>query len=419
MATVVLILGGGRGTRLYPLTKMRSKPAVPIGGKYRLIDISVSNCLHVGLNRIFILTQFMSQSLHRHINRTYNFDLFSRGFCEVLAAQQTLENSNWYQGTADAVRQNLDRVVPYASDARTLILSGDQLYRLDFARLHAFHEQSGAQITIAAKPVYQSEARDFGILQVDSDSRIIRFAEKPKESKVLDTLRADESLLREAGINAPGREYLASMGIYLFETPILNDLLSNSDETDFGREIIPRAIREKKVYAYPFDGYWEDVGTIAAFHRANLNLAADVPEFNFYDERKPVYSRARYLPASKILRCHVDHAVIADGCIVRNSEIYNSIIGLRSVIGENAIVRSSVIMGADFYSFDGQDRPPCGIGRRCIIENAIIDKNALVGDGAQIVNARKVDHEEGPNYVIRDGIVVVPKNAVIEPGTVI
>jgi len=419
MTTVVLILGGGRGTRLYPLTKMRSKPAVPIGGKYRLIDIPVSNCLHAGLNRIFILTQFMSQSLNRHINRTYSFGPFSHGFCEILAAQQTLENSDWYQGTADAVRQNLGYVVRHAADNCTLILSGDQLYRMDFAELQAFHEKHGAQITIAAKPVFRREARDLGILQVDSDGRIIRFAEKPRENGLLDELCVDESLLRGAGIEPGGREHLASMGIYLFETSVLDELLSNSDETDFGREVIPRAICEKRVFAFLFDGYWEDVGTIGAFHRANLDLAADVPAFNFYDERKPVYSRARFLPASKIIRCHIDHAVIADGCIVRDSEIFNSVIGLRSVIGENAIIRSSVVMGADFYSFDRRSRPPYGIGRGCIIENAIIDKNALIGDGAQIVNRRKVEREDGPNYVIRDGIVVVPKNAVIEPGTVV
>jgi len=419
MATIALILGGGRGTRLYPLTKLRSKPAVPIGGKYRLIDIPISNCLHAGINRIYILTQFLSQSLHRHINSTYSFDLFSHGFCEILAAQQTLDDSNWYQGTADAVRQNLDRISPFPQDTRTLILSGDQLYRMNFRKLQDFHIKSGADITIAAKPVIRKEASSVGILKVDSESRIIKFSEKPSDSKTLDDLCVKPSLLRDAGIEPGGREHLASMGIYLFETPVLSELLGDSSETDFGKEIIPRAISEKKVNAFLFDGYWEDVGTIKSFHEANLNLVADIPKFNFYDETQPIYSRARYLPASKIIRCQIDHAVIADGCIVQDSEIFHSLIGLRSVIGENTIIRSSVIMGADFYSFASSNRTPCGIGRGCLIENAIIDKNTCIGDGAHIVNARKVEYEDGENYSIRDGIVLVPKNAVIPPGTII
>ena len=414
---IALILGGGRGTRLYPLTKMRSKPAVPIAGKYRLIDIPISNCLHANIPRMFILTQFNSQSLNRHISRTYQFGCFVKGFCEIMAAQQTMDHAEWYQGTADAVRQNMERITRYPEDELTLVLSGDQLYRMDFLDLVRRHEECKAEITIAAKPVERSEAHRFGILKVDESRRIVRFAEKPKLDDQLDELRADDNLLLAEGIQPKGRTHLASMGIYLFETEVLNDLLSNRQETDFGREVIPRAIRERKVHAYLFDGYWEDIGTIRAFHKANLDLAADLPSFNFYDEARPVYTRPRFLPGSKIHHCLIDHSIVSDGCIVHNCEIVRSVIGIRSIVGDGTVIRNSVIMGADYYDFSGPESHRPVIGRNCLIENAIIDKNAHVGDNARIVNAERVSEAEGPNYVIRNGIVVVPKDAIIEPGT--
>ncbi len=425
--TVCVVLGGGRGARLYPLTMERAKPAVPLGGKYRLIDIPVSNCLNSGLNRIYVLTQFNTASLHRHINHTYKFDDFGGGFVEILAAEQTDESADWYQGTADAVRQNLRHLRLYGSRL-CLILSGDQLYRMDFQQMIRYHQDRRAAITIAAIPVRRDGASALGILKVDRDNAIIDFSEKPKDPGLLDSLAADPESLRRAGIAGGDRTHLASMGIYLFSSEVLSHCLDNEDADDFGGEVIPTAIGRLpgRVFAYPFDGYWEDIGTIPAFFTANLDLTAPVPRFNFFDEVSPVWTHPRYLPPSKINRCDAESVVIGDGTVVDRSRLRQCVIGLRSVIREGCDLERVVMMGADFFETDehrlrhrSEGLPPVGLGRGVEVRNAIIDKNARIGEGARIVNEAGAMERDGPDYWVREGIVIVPRSGVIQPGTVI
>ncbi len=413
---MALILGGGRGTRLYPLTRLRAKPAVPIGGKYRLIDIPISNCLNSGIHKIYVLTQFLSASLHRHIYQTYKFDIFSGGFVYILAAEETPSGMDWYQGTADAVRKQLPRFA-HARVEDLLILSGDHLYRMDYAEFVELHREKRADVTIAVQPVARADAPRFGILETDGNGRITSFHEKPLDDK----LEGLESVPNS------DRPYLASMGIYLFRADVLRKVLEESDAEDFGKQIIPAAIESLRVYAFPFDGYWEDIGTIRAFYEANLALTLPDPPFDFYDPKHPIYARPRFLPSSRTDDCHLERTVLAEGCLIEQSYIRESVVGLRSVIGPNAQMTRTVMMGADFYETPerkaenrGLGQPNVGISRGSVIEGAIIDKNARIGEGVTI---RHHSPEEGmveaDNYVIRDGVVVIPKNAVIPDGTVI
>jgi glucose-1-phosphate adenylyltransferase len=408
--TVGLILGGGSGTRLQPLTLDRAKPAVPIAGKYRLVDIPISNCINGGIRSIYLLTQFNSVSLHRHIQSTYNFDQFSQGFVRMLAAEQTPTSTGWFQGTADAVRQSMKHFM-YGNPDLVVILSGDQLYRMDFAAVIDEHLQRGADVTICTKPVPRNEASSFGIMHVDEKSQIIEFAEKPSDPEALDSLRAP---MYETEL------YLASMGIYIFDANVLVGLLTGNDHSDFGKHIIPQAIHEHKVYSHIFEGYWKDVGTIGMFHDANLALTDLVPEFTFYDDDAPIYTHMRYLPPSKINCCDLNRCLLAEGCIVSGHRILRSVIGLRAVIGEGSVIEHSVIMGADYFendrdSMDGRIR--LGIGRDCYVKNAIIDKNVRIGDSVYISPDGKPEGEKTDLYIIRDGIIVIPKQTVIPSGT--
>jgi len=424
MANVVtIILAGGQGSRLYPLTKVRSKPAVPIAGKFRLIDISISNCIHSDFRKIFVLTQFASESLHRHIFTTYRFDNFHQDFITLLSAQQTLENRGWYQGTADAVRQNLGFIQKVGD--LVLILSGDHLYRMDYRKFVASHLDSGAEITIAVTPVGADQAPEFGVMKVDQSGRITEFFEKPKSPADIDRMRAPEEALQKAGV-AAGPTHLASMGVYLFNRAVLNDLLSRTEASDFGKEVIPQAIHDRKVYGHFFDGYWEDIGTIPSFFEAHMDLTRPLPKFNFYDEQKPIFTHARFLPGSKILASDVQSAILCEGSIVNRSRIRESIIGIRSRIGENCRLERTVVMGADYFeSREGLQRnreagvPDIGIGPDSEVRNAIIDKNARIGRGVRLVNRNGVAAESAETHVIVNGIIVVPKDAVIPDGTVI
>ena len=419
-----VILGGGQGTRLFPLTKDRAKPAVPLAGKYRLVDIPISNCINSGFRRIYVLTQFNSTSLHSHISRTYKFDQFSSGFVEILAAQQTLTNASWYEGTADAVRKNLIHFLNHDFDY-LLILSGDQLYRMDFQEVIAQHQATEADITIATLPVGRAEAGALGIMQVDADSRITRFVEKPKDPALLDTFRMPASLQAKTGVKAGGESYLASMGIYVFNRKLICDLLDNP-LSDFGKHIIPHAINSNRVFAYIFQDYWEDIGTIRSFFEANIDLVSELPRFNFFDMSAPIFSRPRYLPGSKINGAQVDHAVISDGCIINRARITNSIVGLRTVIGDAAELNRVVILGSDYYEslesvkeHELKGTPRMGIGAGSKIENAIIDKNARIGNNVTISPVGKPENHDDAMYFIRDGIVIIPKDAIIPHGTVI
>jgi glucose-1-phosphate adenylyltransferase len=425
MADVVtIILAGGQGSRLYPLTQKRSKPAVPIGGKFRLIDIPISNCIHSGLRRIFILTQFSSESLHRHIFSTYRFDNFTRDFVTILSAQQTLETLDWYQGTADAVRKNL-RFLRKRGDL-VLILSGDHLYRMDYGRFIDFHREKQADISISVYPVSYDQAPEFGVMKVDDNGQIVTFKEKPQETSELDEMKVPEEAFKLFHIDPAGRTHLASMGIYLFNWDVLNELLENTDYQDFGREVIPYAIQQKNVQGYFFDGYWKDIGTIRSFFEIHMDLTEPLPKFNFYDEELPIFSRARFLPGSKLLSAEVHNSVLCEGSIINKSQVNHSIIGIRSRIGQNSALERTVMMGADIFETEDQIKrnqehgiPDLGIGRDCEMRNSILDKNVRIGNHVKIINTRNVSEETSDNYVIRDGIVVIAKNAVIPDGTVI
>jgi glucose-1-phosphate adenylyltransferase len=416
--TLSIIMGGGAGTRLFPLTKYRSKPAVPVGGKYRLVDIPISNCLNSGLRSIYILTQFNSMSLHRHIQASYKFDNFSRSFVDILAAQQTPAGSEWYQGTADAVRQNLRYFLEQAYDY-FLILSGDQLYRMDFRTLLHQHIRSGAEITLATTPMQRAAASDFGIMLSGPDRRITKFVEKPKDAAVLDELKMDRELLASIGSSADEELFQASMGIYIFNREVLVDCLM-SDLDDFGKHVIPKAIGERQVHAFIFKGYWEDIGTIRAFYEANLDLTDLVPQYSFFEAQAPIYTHPRFLPGSKINGATLRQAIISDGCIISDAHIERSVVGVRSIIRSGATIRNSVIMGGDHFETAAPSMapnvPPIGIGRNCVIDRAIIDKNARIGDGVVITPEGKEPNLDAENYCIRDGIVVVPKDAVIPIG---
>jgi glucose-1-phosphate adenylyltransferase len=416
---VAIVMGGGEGKRLFPLTQKRAKPAVPLAGKYRLVDIPISNCLNSGFRQIYVLTQFNSESLHRHITASYKFDDFTKSFVEILAAQQTSEGAGWYQGTADAVRQNLHYFLerPYE---HYLILSGDQLYRMDYGELLKAHLQSGADVTLGTTPVDREAASGFGILQSDAQRHILRFEEKPKDPKLLEKLRIPLDLLNELGRPSDAELYQGSMGIYVFNREVLIEALAN-DHDDFGKHIIPASLRKYNVFAYIFQEYWEDIGTVRAFFEANLALTDPLPTFNFFDQVDPIYTVQRFLPASKVSGTMVQRAIIADGCIITDAHIERAVIGIRTVIESGTKIRNSVLMGADFYSGEASaaksGAPPVGIGRHCHIEGAIIDKNARIGEGVVITPDGKPANADGENYYIRDGVVVVPKGAVIAAGS--
>lgn len=415
------VLGGGRGTRLYPLTKFRSKPAVPVGGKYRLIDIPLSNCINSGLNRVYVLTQFMSVSLHRHIRSTYTFDPFDGGFVEILAAQQTNTRQDWYQGTADAVRQNI-RYLQQPGVDLVLILSGDQLYRMDFREMVATHTQSGADVTIAAVPVHSSAASGLGIMRLDDAGRVTGFLEKPQSEQELAHVRTSPAWIDAHGIPSGGRDCLASMGIYLFSRDALLDVLTKTEYRDFGKEVFPASIRSRHVQVHLFDGYWEDIGTIKSFYEANLGLAHPDPAFKLNWAEAPIYSRARFLPPTRLDGATVRGSLIADGCMIESGAVIeNSVIGLRCRIGRDVVIRNSILMGHDFYETPDEmsrtladGRPPLGVGQGTRIEGAIIDKNCRVGRNVRIVNSAKLENtEEAAFGQICDGIVVVPKDTAL------
>jgi glucose-1-phosphate adenylyltransferase len=419
-----VIMGGGQGSRLFPLTKDRAKPAVPLAGKYRIVDIPISNCINSRFRRIYILTQFNSTSLHSHISRTYKFDQFSSGFVEILAAQQTFNNTSWYEGTADAVRKNLVHFLNHDFDY-LLILSGDQLYRMDFQDVVEQHRATGADITIATLPVGRGEAGALGIMQIDGEKRITRFVEKPKDPAVLDSLKITPEMNAQLAIPGGRESYLASMGIYVFNRSVITELLDNP-LSDFGKHIIPHAINTHRVFSYVYQGYWEDIGTIRNFFEANLDLVTELPRFNFFDMSAPIFSRPRYLPGSKINGAQIDHAVISDGCIINRARIANSIVGLRTIIGDGTELNRVVILGSDYYEskesvdrHESEGQPRVGIGAHCKIENAIIDKNARIGNNVVISPAGKPENVDHEHYFVRDGIVIIPKDAVIPHGTVI
>ena len=417
MANVIsIILGGGKGTRLYPLTKYRSKPAVPFGGKHRIIDIPLSNCINSEFKNIYILTQFNSASLHLHIARAYIFDTFSNGFVEILAAEQTFEHSGWYDGTADSVRKNLNHFSRH-NPSHYLILSGDQLYRMDLKKFLKFHEENKADITIACTQVTKEEASSFGIMKVNKEAQIIDFIEKPKKEELEKWKIPDSSSIKAKD---GGKEYLASMGIYIFNNEAMLSCLANEEFTDFGKQVIPNAIGHVKVMAFPHDGYWEDIGTIKSFYEATLDLTEIKPKFNFYDEVNPIYTHNRNLPPSKLNKAELEKVTCSEGCIITNAKIKHSVIGIRSIIEGGTYIEDSVCMGADFYEAEESIRinkergiPPIGIGRNCRIRRAIIDKNVRIGQGVSIGQDEiKPDGDYGAYHVV-DGIYVILKDAII------
>lgn len=419
--TIALILGGGRGTRLFPLTKIRAKPAVPLAAKYRLIDIPISNCINSGLNRAYVLTQFLSESLHRHLRQTYTFDHFNGGFVELLAAQQTVSpDEDWYQGTADAVRKNL---VHLEEDwiEHVLILSGDQLYRMDFKEMMKTHIESGADATIAGIPVSRKDASALGIMQIGDNGRVNGFVEKPQTEEQIETVRMDPAWIDARGIPSNGRDLIASMGLYIFNKDKMVDLLRSSSDSDFGKEVFPKAIKSHHVNVHLFDGYWEDIGTIRAFYEANLALAGKEPPFDIRNREAPLYSRPRFLPPTIMGDVKIKGSLVADGCrIGDNVTIENSVIGLRTVIGNDVTIKDSVVMGADYIERAQRDQTRIGIGDGSVIKGAILDKNCRVGKNVKITNCDHVENQgEEEALQIRDGIPIVIKNATIPDGFVI
>jgi glucose-1-phosphate adenylyltransferase len=419
-----IIMGGGQGTRLFPLTRDRSKPAVPLAGKYRLVDIPISNCINSGLKRIYLLTQFNSASLHRHISQSYKFDHFSGGFVEILAAEQTYTTTTWYEGTADAVRKNRVHFLNHDFDY-ALILSGDQLYRMDLRAVVAQHIESHADLTIATITVGREECRSLGIMQINAQRRITRFEEKPKDPAVQDSLRLPPEWYAPLEIQGTDEYFLASMGIYVFNRDVLMKLL-DSTQTDFGKHIIPDAIRTHRVFSYIFQGYWEDIGTIRNFFEANLNLTTELPRFNFFDMSAPIFTRPRFLPASKINGAQIDHAVISDGCILNHCRIANSIVGVRCLVDRDSRLNRTIVLGSDYFEpaasiqqNEHSGRPRIGIGSNTVIENAIVDKNARIGNNCVITPAGKPENMDDPRYFVRDGIIIVPKNGIVPHGTVL
>lgn len=417
-----IILGGGKGTRLYPLTQVRSKPAVPFGGKYRIVDIPISNCINSGFKKIYLLTQFNSFSLHMHIANSYSFDRFSGGFVEILAAEQTLEHTSWYEGTADAVRKNF---IHFQSQHPThyIILSGDQLYRMDLKAFMKSHLESGADVTIATTAVDRKSASGFGIMKINEEKRITEFMEKPAKDLNIDDWKIPAS---SRGSLPPEKEYLASMGIYIFDAPVMEEMLNNT-MTDFGKEIIPTAIKTKKINSYIFSGYWEDIGTIRSFYDANIDLTANTPAFNFYDENEPIYTHMRNLPPSKINQAKINSSLTSEGCIISDASLEHCVIGVRSIIENGSKLSGVVSMGADFYETsdekkrnEAEGKPNIGIGKNCRIANTIIDKNVRIGDNCSInVNGTAYENGDHGLFFSADGIIVIRKDASLAPGTII
>ena len=425
---VAIILGGGRGERLYPLTKLRAKPALPLAGKYRLIDIPVSNCINSNIHKIFVLTQFNSASLNRHVSTTYGFSPFMKGFVEVLAAQQTTISPDWFQGTADAVRKILWVIEPQKAND-LLILAGDHLYKMDYRLFVKSHRETNADISIAVIPVSEADASGFGLMKIDAKGRVVEFKEKPKGDE-LKNMQVDVTSLGFVDTSTWGTSYLASMGIYIFKNDVITKLLERYPQhTDFGKHLIPEAINDFKVQSYIFRGYWEDIGTIESFYRANLALVKQPnPDFSFFDEQFPIYTRPRFLPPSKILNSKVEQSMISDGCIIRSAKIVNSVIGVRTRIEEKSQLENVLMMGADYHQSDTErdndiknNLPPIGIGENSVIRNSIIDKNAHIGKNVKIINKNKIQHFDSENngYCIRNGITIIVKNAIIPDNTII
>ena len=418
-SVLALVLGGGAGTRLFPLTAMRSKPAVPFGSKYRIVDVPISNCVNSGINRIFILTQFNSASLNHHVTNTYRFSIFSKGFVNILAAEQTPSATEWYQGTADAIRKSLHHVREY-DFKQALILSGDQLYQMDLEKLLEHHQSTGASITVATTPVTAADASGFGVMHTDASQRIVRFVEKPKP----EALAGLESAVSPE-LSSQGRVYLASMGIYVFERDVLFDLLEGHPELmDFGRDVIPHSLTRMPVYSYPFDGYWTDIGTVASFFDANLALTDPLPQLDLYDAQRPIYTHARMLPPSKTRNAVVDGSILGQGCVLEDCEVRRSVIGVRAVVGSGSRLKECVVMGADHYESIADrernvamSRPQVGIGEDCKLERVIVDKNARIGRGVVMRGWPGRPDSDGGSWHVRDGIVVVPKDAIVPDGT--
>lgn len=421
---LAVVMGGGRGTRLYPLTMERCKPAVPLAGKYRLVDIPISNCINSDINRIFLLTQFHTASLHRHIQSVYHFDPFGGGFVDILSAEQTEKSADWYQGTADAVRRNLQHFRSFPHDL-VLILSGDQLYRMDYRKILEQHVATGADVTIAAIPFPVSKVEGLGLMRVADDLSITQFVEKPKDPAVINSLTLSPALESSLKASHDEKQCLASMGIYVFNRTALADALENK-MTDFGKEIIPGLLGKKRLFAHIFEGYWEDIGTVRAFFDANLALAQPLPPFNFFEPAAPIYTKDNYLPASKINNCAIDYAVLGDGSIIEDSSIKHCVVGIRSFVRKGTHLEDVVMMGADFYESEDQmtvnherGRPSLGVGYGCKIRGAIIDKNARIGDNVKLSPDGKPDGTYAHGVIIRDGVLVVPKGGIVPSGTVI
>jgi glucose-1-phosphate adenylyltransferase len=424
---LAVILGGGAGSRLFPLTSQRSKPAVPLGGKYRLVDVPISNCINSDVIRMFVLTQFNSASLNRHIATTYRFSPFADGFVEILAAEQTPERPDWFQGTADAVRQVLPHIRDWRIDT-LLILSGDHLYRMDYRKFLTRHFETDADITVSVIPIPPDSASEFGLVKIDTAGRIVEFREKPK-GDALEAMRVDMTSLGLSADDASKRPYLASMGIYVFKYDRLEEVLAeDTSHLDFGKEVIPASINKYNVQAYLFNDYWEDIGTIAAFYKANLDMTSAIPPFNLFDAEAPLFTRARYLPPSKIDNCEIRESIISDGCIINGAKIHRSVIGLRSRIADGSKIDAAYMMGADYYQTledmvadRKADRPRVGVGENTVIRRALIDKNARIGKDVRLLNEAGVETADGPNgtYYIRDRIIIVPKNALIADGTIV
>ena len=423
--TVALILGGGRGTRLYPLVKARSKPAVSLGGQYRMIDIPVSNCINSGFRNIYVITQFNSASLNNHIYNAYRFDNFSGGHVSILAAEQTDTNIDWYQGTADAVRKNWEHFDSEFVN-NVVILSGDQVYRMNYNVMLQHMLETGADIIVGTVPVVREDAKGFGVMLVNKRGQITNFHEKPKEDDVLNSLKLTEDQKKMFNIENPKKEYLASMGIYVFRRNVLKEILSDGSMIDFGKDIIPEAIKKYKVFSYAFQGYWEDVGTIKAYFEANISFGSKNPPFDFYDENAPIYTHVRYLSPSKVEKATVTSSIIADGCRIENATIKECVIGVRSVVQTGSTLERVIMMGSDYYE-DSDDierlnvkhLPKIGIGKKCTLKNVIIDKNVRIGNDVVITNKKKIQHQDSEFYCMRDGIVILPKNTVIKSGTII
>lgn len=417
---VTAILGGGQGSRLAPLTRYRAKPAVPVAGKFRLIDIPISNSLHARIERIYVLTQFNSASLHRHIAQSYRFDVFSRGFVNILAAEQSVSNRDWYQGTADAVRQNLPRLI-YKRPSEVLVLSGDQLYLMELRSFVEWHRANLADLTVAVKAVPREEASAFGVMKIDSKGQIIDFVEKPQDAAQIDELVVPAQTLERLGFEPSRDQCLASMGIYVFKPAVLKSLLDGTDATDFGHQVIPSAVPDLRVFAFGYAGYWRDIGTIGAFHHANIELTQPVPPLDLYSPQRPFYTHPRFLPGTKVDDCSVHHSVICEGSVVSGASISNSVVGIRSMIREGTVVDRTVMMGANHYEWEPSESgvPLVGIGRNCTIRNAIIDLDSRIGDGVRLVNEAGRDEVIEENFAIRSGVIVIPRGCTIPDGTVI